>query len=398
MQAFARPFFMQFPGVLPDYRGHGLLNLIASCAAARGAQPAHPELACADLRPLAAARNLVLLIIDGLGYNYLRARKGSQLATGIAARMTSVFPSTTASAITTSFTGLSPAEHGLTGWYTWFPEVDAVVAPLPFKLRGTDDAPGSRGIESHRLYAGQPIFDALDTVSYVVSPGDIIDSGYNRHYCGRATRLAYTGLRGLVTQAEAAVKSGNARKYIYAYTPEFDAASHRFGVGSPQAESVFAAIDEAVTDLLARLSGTDTALVVTADHGFIDCPPENALDLDDCPALKALLRLPLTGERRAAFCHVLPGKQETFMALAREWLGDRADVLPGGALVDMGLFGFGERLHPHLRARTGDVALLMREAWTVKDWLPGEHRTLHIGNHGGLSADEMYIPLVLARA
>ena len=39
----------------------------------------------------------------------------------------------------------------------------------------------------------------------------------------------------------------------------------------------------------------------------------------------------------------------------------------------------------------------MRGRNTLKDWVAGEPRFLHIGNHGGTSADEMLIPLILAR-
>ena len=45
----------------------------------------------------------------------------------------------------------------------------------------------------------------------------------------------------------------------------------------------------------------------------------------------------------------------------------------------------------------GDVALVMTGRATVKDWVPGESRHLHIGNHGGTSEDEMRIPLVVAK-
>ena len=48
------------------------------------------------------------------------------------AAITSVFPSTTASAITTSYTGRTPLEHGLTGWFAYFGEAGCVGAPLPF--------------------------------------------------------------------------------------------------------------------------------------------------------------------------------------------------------------------------------------------------------------------------
>jgi len=159
---------------------------------------------------------------------------------------------------------------------------------------------------------------------------------------------------------------------------------------------VFAGIDEAFAQLLRRLDGTDTAIILTADHGFIDCPAENALDTSDCPGFDDLLARPLTGERRVAFCHVKPGRQAEFAARASSWLGEKADIIPGRTVIEKGWFGGGD-LHPHLAGRPGDFVLMMRDNYTVKDWLPGEPRHLHIGNHGGMSADEMYIPLVYAR-
>jgi hypothetical protein len=83
-----------------------------------------------------------------------------------------------------------------------------------------------------------------------------------------------------------------------------------------------------------------------------------------------------------------------FMQKAKDWLGERADVVPSASLVDEGWFGPGEP-HPRFKERIGDVALLMRGRYTVKDWTPGESRHLHVGNHGGTSADEMLIPLIV---
>jgi hypothetical protein len=384
--------------VLPDYAGGSLLNLIASCAASRGAVALHPGLGALPASEIKDTRNLVLLLIDGLGYNYLTgAGAGSHMASRLAGRMTSVFPSTTASAITTTFTGLSPAEHGLTGWFTWFAEANTIAAALPFMPRGAGESLDSRGIKPATIYRGAPFFDSLADESFVVSYRPIVDSTYNQFFCGGAKRLAYDDLPGLVAQTEAAVKSGEGRKFVYAYYPQFDTTSHRHGVGSAETAKVFSAIDAAFSDLMQRLSGTDTTVVVTADHGFIDCPSEYALDIADCPGLADLLAQPLTGERRVAFCHVKPGKQGEFEALAKAWLDGKAEVLPGRVPLDEGWFGGGD-LHPHIADRAGDFVLLMREPYTIKDWLPGEPRHLHIGNHGGLSADEMYIPLVVARA
>ncbi len=374
----------------PDYSGNGFVNLIASLVEARGGAPRHPLLASLPLAELRAARNLVFLIIDGLGDRYLLANgAGGRFAQHRRGAISAVFPSTTASAITTSFTGATPLEHGLTGWFSYFSEAACVGAPLPFQRRGEKL---SLGVSPEQIFLERPLFDTLDTRSIVVSWRSIIDSPYNLHHCGRAERRAYDGLADLVEETVRAVNSGADKKFIYAYWPEFDLLAHRHGVGSSEVRSHFEALDAAFGELLARLAGSDTLLVASADHGFIDCPPEDCVELP--PALASRLRFPLCGERRIAFCHVHDRKD--FIEQAKNILGDRAEVRPSRELADAGWFGPG-RPHPRFAERIGDVALVMNGRATVKDWLAGEPRHLHIGNHGGMSEDEMHIPLIVAK-
>jgi hypothetical protein len=86
-----------------------------------------------------------------------------------------------------------------------------------------------------------------------------------------------------------------------------------------------------------------------------------------------------------------------FAKHAQDWLGERADVMPSARLVQEGWLGPGKP-HPLLGERIGDVALMMRDRYTIKDWMPGEPRWLHIGNHGGTHEDEMMIPLIVENA
>ena len=382
--------------VLPDYSGGSLLNLIATLIEARGGASRQPTLRELPPAEIAAARNLVLLIVDGLGDGYLRRRgAGGELARRRRGALTSVFPSTTASAITTTYTGCAPLEHGLTGWFSYFGAAGCVAAPLPFRSRGDFLPLSRRGVEPGSLYRAQPLFEALPVRSIVVSQRDIIDSVYNLHHCGGAERRAYDDLDGLVRETESAVKSGDERKFVYAYWPLYDTLSHQHGSESAQAAQQFAAIDEAFGRLLARLAGTDSAVIATADHGFVDCPPGEGLALEDAPGLSAMLRFPLCGERRVAYCHVQEGRVAEFMARAGEWLDGRGLARPSRELVAQGWFGSGTA-HPSFAERVGDVTLLMSERFTIKDWTPGEPRHLHIGNHGGTSEDEMTIPLVVA--
>src|SRR5258706_848434 len=376
--------------VRPNYSGNGFVNLVASLVESRGAPPRHPPLQSLPVAELKSANNIVFLIVDGLGDNYLRANgAGGQIARHRRGAISAVFPSTTASAITTSFTGATPLEHGLTGWFTYFSEAACVGAPLPFQRRG-EKAP--LGAAPGRIFVEPPYFGALATRSIVVSYRPIVDSLYNRHHCGGADRRAYDDLAGFLDETAAAVKSGPERKLVYAYWPEFDTLAHRHGVASVEVRAHFERLDAMFGELLARLGGSDTIVVLTADHGFIDCPPEESVEL---PAeLCAQLRFPLCGERRVAFCHVRD--KAAFIESAKGFFRQRAVVRPSVELLQEGWFGTG-RAHPLFEERIGDVALVMQGRGTVKDWVPGEPRHLHIGNHGGMSEDEMNIPLVVSR-
>jgi len=375
----------------PDYSGGSLVNLIATVVGSRGGKALHPPLRNLPAQEVGEARNIVLLIVDGLGDNYLRRRgAGSELARRRRASLTSVFPSTTASAITTSYTGRTPLEHGLTGWFTYFGEAGCVSAALPFRSRGDYASLARRGVTPDRVYLSEGIFERLPVRSVVVTYKDIVDSEYNVRHCRGAQRVAYETLEELVAQVEAAVKADDERKFIYAYWPLYDQISHRYGAESPEAFEQFGKIDAAFGALLARLAGTESIVIATADHGFIDVPPEESLEL---PAFLAPeLRLALCGERRVAYCHVQ--QPERFLRQAKDWLGERADVMPSENLAREGWFGPGTP-HPRFAERIGDVALVMRGRFTVKDWTTGESRHLHIGNHGGTSEDEMLIPLIV---
>jgi hypothetical protein len=375
----------------PDYSGGSLVNLIASIVASRGGQALHPSLRNIETTELRAARNVVLLIIDGLGDNYLvRRGAGGELARRRRAALTSVFPSTTASAITSSYTGRTPLEHGLTGWFTYFGEAGCVSAALPFKSRGDHLPLARRGVKPEQIYVSDAIFESLPAKSFVVTYKDIIDSEYNLRHCRGAERVAYETLDEMVARVESAVKSSDARKFVYAYWPVYDMVAHRHGAESPEAFEQFRKMDAAFGALLARLAGSESMVIATSDHGFIDVAPDESFELP--ASLAPMLRFPLCGERRVAYCHVHDAS--SFIRKTKDWLGERAEVLPSSELVAQGWFGPGTP-HPRFPERVGDVALVMRGRFTVKDWAPGESRHLHIGNHGGTSDDEMLIPLIL---
>jgi len=378
------------PTILPDYRGGSLVNLMSSIATALGAGSAYPPLAALPPESLSGIRHLVLLVVDGLGYDYLLAHQGA-LRGHLRGQLTSVFPSTTASAIPVFLTGLAPQQHGLTGWNMYFREIGAVCAPLPFRVRTGKQGLREAGVTPTQLFGLTPLFDRLPLPCHVVSPRHIIHSDFNVALSGRAQRHGYETLEEMFALVGGILRGP--RSYLYAYWPQLDSLAHEHGIGSPQVAAAFAALDAAFSQLLHTARGSDSLILVTADHGFVDTM--ETIDLDDHPALRDTLLLPLCGEPRAAYAYVRAGRETRFEDYVDTRLGEYVRLFRSEEILRQGWFGPGAP-HPALKDRIGDYLLLPRGNAILRDWLAGEERYVHVGVHGGLSAAEMTVPLVVA--
>jgi hypothetical protein len=339
-------------------------------------------------------RTVVLFVIDGLGDEFLMRSRAPALAGRRRGRLTSVFPSTTASAITTFLTGEAPQQHGLTGWHTYLKEVGSVVTLLPFVARHGGEPLSRAGIQAGPLFGHTAVFDRLNARSVIVAPERIIHSDFNVAHSGRAERRGYVTQAQLFGTLSAIVRAATERTYVYAYWPELDHLAHEHGIGSKAVRTHLAELDAAFARFLAHVRGADATIVVTADHGFVDVPPERNIELDMHPALAETLVLPLCGERRAPYCYVHPERRADFERYVRERLAHACELHESRALIEEGWFGLGPP-HPRLHERVGHYTLLMKENWTLKDWLTGERRFVQAGVHGGTTADEMYVPLIV---
>jgi len=380
---------------MPDYEGGSILNLMASITRALGGTSAYPNLRGLPPEDLSGYTNLVLLVIDGLGAKWLE----EQSPDGILNRhrigvITSVFPSTTASAITTLLTGDPPQRHGVTGWFTYLRELGCVMSILLGRPRYGGVSYRQAGVDLAALLGTRPLFNRLPLPSYVLSPLHITHSDFNLALRGLAQGVPFTDLKDMFRQAARLLRQDRLSKYLYLYWPGLDSLGHETGMVAPNAATArhLASIEQALADFLVMVAGTRTLLLVTADHGQIDTRSEDLISLEDHPELEACLSLPLCGEPRAAFCYVRPRHLRDFKRHCREILGDQAHLLSSERLVTLGLLGPGEP-HPRLSERIGDYTLLMRGAHVLRDRLISESAFVQIGVHGGLSQQELFVPL-----
>jgi hypothetical protein len=134
-------------------------------------------------------------------------------------------------------------------------------------------------------------------------------------------------------------------------------------------------------------------LILTADHGQIDTPPDPYYDLRSHPNLLRRLHILPTGENRLAYLYIRPGQTEAVREyLERTW-PNQFILVDSAYAAEAGLFGPGPH-HPALLDRTGDIIAIARGGaylwWHAKE-------NLLMGRHGGLHPDEMLVPFLAAR-
>ncbi|MBR0565696.1 alkaline phosphatase family protein [Azoarcus sp. L1K30] len=386
------PFLLPRNSVLPDFQGGGLFGLARDLRAWLHAPEAVP-LPFVDAPPTGP---LVLVVIDGLGDVFLqRHGAGSTLLQHRLRHLTSVFPSTTASAVTTLQTGLSPVQHGLTGWHIHDRRFGGVVTPLPLRRRGSGALRAP--FLAQRLFPYAAMYGDCRLPVAVVAPADIAFSAFSRRHGRGAVLNAFSRPDGFVPAiVDALAQNGSAPQFLHAYYSRFDAVCHRFGAHSDQAIAEFHRVDRLFARLLDQLAGQEVTVLLTADHGFVDAPERKHLRLAYLPELSRMLASPLFGERRVAFCRVRKGAGDDFLALATARLRGRAVVQPSQRLIEAGMFGPGKP-SLQLSSHCGTHALLMEPGWTISDRMVGEKDHRMRGVHGGLSGDEMWVPLIVAR-
>lgn len=138
----------------------------------------------------------------------------------------------------------------------------------------------------------------------------------------------------------------------------------------------------------------DTLVLLTADHGHAATDPDKLIDLIGDEELLRLLRNPPAGEPRLVFLHTdHPGRVREH--LESRWPG-MLTILDRDELIDAGLFGQGDPTVA--RRRIGELVVLLEGDLSASVVKVDGQVFRHRGAHGGLTADEMRIPILAWRA
>jgi predicted AlkP superfamily pyrophosphatase or phosphodiesterase len=363
--------------MLPDYAGPNVRGLVpALLAPSSGALPAWMP------APVAAARQVVLLVLDGLGWEQLQERLAlAPTLAGMTGRaITTVAPSTTATALTSITTGLTPGEHGLIGY-----RIDVageVLNVLRWSTSSTHDA--RRVIEPRRM---QPFEPFLGEGPPVVSKIELEQSAFSEAHLRGVRAAGWRVMSNMPVLIRQRLAAG--ARFVYAYYEGVDKTAHEHGFGEFYDAEVRAA-DRLVGDILGVLP-PGAVLMVTADHGQVDVGPRIIQ-----PAAAVLgLTKSQSGEGRFRWLHAKRGAAADLLAAATAAHGDVAWVVSRSQTIDEGWFG--PVVSPPVAARLGDVALVARDPVSFDD--PADSGPFQlVCRHGSLTSAEMLVPLLAAGA
>ncbi|HZJ27881.1 MAG TPA: alkaline phosphatase family protein [Acidimicrobiia bacterium] len=360
---------------MPAYGGAAITSIVPTLVGG------HPPVDVATWlpEPVRDAKSVVVILLDGLGWRALDARRDRlvRMASLTGGPITTVVPSTTASALTSLATGLAPSQHGVVGYRM---RVDGGVLNV-LRWRRTDSRrpPDPFSVQRHQSFAGRPV--------PVVTKREFERTGFTEAHLRGVRFVGWHEVSTLVEHVSRLVGAGE--RFVYAYYPGIDGVAHEYGLHDSYYEAELAFADELVGRLLDALPAS-AALVVTSDHGQVHFGRDWIELTDVDPLVDAY-----AGDGRFRYLYARRGAVNELCAEAQRCYGDRAWVWSREQLLDEGWLGPGP-VSGGIRRRLGDVVLAAREPVAFVDpTLPTEAGLL--AGHGSVTPDEMLVPFVAGR-
>lgn len=360
--------------ILPDYAGANVRGIVPALL---GPGSWHDSLPSWMPPVVAEARQVVLLVLDGLGWDQLQEYRS--IAPTIAelegCRITTVAPTTTATALSSIATGLTPGEHGLIGYRIVLG--GEVVNVLRWSAAGDDRRRSQPPVDVQRYpaFLGQEV--------PVVSPSELTTSAFTMAHLRGGTQVGYRAPSSLPIEVAHQLAAGE--RFVYAYYGGIDKIAHERGFGEFY-DAELKTADRLVADLLEMLP-PGAVLLVTADHGQVSVGDNIVRPSSDLLSLVSMQ----SGEGRFRWLHARRGADDELLAAAQAEFSDSGWIYTRDQLIADGWFG--PTVSPPFAQRLGDVAVVARKNVSYHD--PDDSGPFElVCRHGSMTSAEVYVPLI----
>ncbi len=365
--------------IKPDY-DNSILSVSNSILRYYGATAHHNTLPLLDSLLTKNYKNVVLLIMDGMGINVLERTlpETAFLRKHIHAEISSVFPCTTTAAKIAILSGKTPAEHGWIGWSCYFKEVDKCIDLFSNHESGTKK-PASEVNQPGKYLAYDTILKQVDTATSgkiktcSVSPFSAYFANTMESICEHLKTLC----------------NEDGQKFIFAYHDQPDHDMHDFGVSSACIQKMMADYNSRLESLINALS--NTLLLITADHGMTDIHMKR---IEDYPQIEKTVKRHICVEPRCCSFYIKEEYISDFPLIFADAFGDKFILFTHDEFMESGLLGSGKR-HPKVNDFVGDyMAVAVSDFALWYDDSNGEFNDFK-GAHAGLTKEELTVPLIM---
>ncbi len=362
--------------------------------------------------------NVVLFFVDAFGWRFFQRYADSysllkRFSTqGRVSKLTSQFPSTTAAHVTCLHTGLDVGQSGVYEWNYYEPLVDNIISPLLFSYSAdkvTRDTLKRAAIPASHYFPQQTFYQTLRQLgvqSHILQSQTYTPSTYSNVVFRGATVHPYSTLaeacKTLLTLLTTRTQTPG---YYYLYFDRIDTACHNHGPSSWQFEKAVDAFFQQLEQLFfkqLRGKAMNTLFIMTADHGQVEVEPQNTYYLNiQFPDIVRYLKtnrqgtvLVPAGSARDMFLYVKEEYVDKLVVELQQRLLGRAEVYRTSELLNEHFFGKQLPSATFLE-RVGNVVILPYKNESVWWYEEGKFTMRFQGHHGGLTPEEMEIPLLL---
>lgn len=406
-----------YPGserIVPGYDGYSIANVPNSISellvSRRAGKPLDPLYEIDN--SLGGAKKIVLFYIDGISY-YTAISMAEDSAffqrlsrNGRISPATAVFPSTTAASCTSLNTGIPPVEHGLIEWQMYFHETGAYMYTLPFKPVTKHYSSRAKQLDPASLFDGRTLFDLLaenGTRAYALLNRNISPGKYSQLLFSKGEVVTYSQISDCMVQLRNLLESHEESMFIYVYLESADSSGHIYGPDSEMYMAEIANISRTIdSELLGKIrnkTAQETGIIVTSDHGQIQTDPENTIYIDSINGIWNSFEshlgehVPPSGSPRDLFLHAEETRIEEVQSRLADFLGPAAEVITVSDGVKMGFFGSPSSTNSTFMRRAGNLLVLPKSHNTVWFRMNGMSGLNLKGLHGGMTREEMIVPL-----
>ena len=383
---------MNFDILMPDYE-RCILNLITSILKNYGVETKYHGLKKVDECLKKPYKNVVLVVLDGMGENILK----EHLPNGLFANhkmdtITSVYPSTTTAAMTTYYSGKPPIETGWLGWSQYFKEYGRSFDVLKEADSYTGEKLDIKNLKIWDIIGYQTIYEKIEARNQDVKTFEIMPE-----YCAKkAKRTMAANTIEEMCEGIVALCKNPENKFVMAYSDNPDGLLHQYGCHAEEVKTFMVETQERFEKMVQELQGTNTLLMICADHGHQDI--EEAIDWLEIEELQDCLLMPPTLEPRMVGFFVKPNKKQEFEKVFEARLAGKFKLYSKEELLASHLFGYGNQ-HKKVEDFLGNyVAISVADARIVLGtYLSREKKKVDekMSTHCGLTRNEMEVPLLV---